>query len=44
MDPKTKMRGLRPKAGEATGESKSPKGELGFFLISDGSANPIAIG
>lgn len=40
MDPKAKVRGLRPKAGEAYGRIESPKGELGFFLISDGSTNP----
>jgi NADH-quinone oxidoreductase subunit D len=40
IDPKTKLRGLRPKAGEAYGRIESPKGELGFFLISDGSTNP----
>jgi len=40
IDPKTRLRGLRPKAGEAYGRIESPKGELGFFLISDGSTNP----
>jgi NADH-quinone oxidoreductase subunit D len=40
MDPKAKLRGLRPKAGEAYARIESPKGELGFFLISDGSGNP----
>ncbi|HEV2462709.1 MAG TPA: NADH-quinone oxidoreductase subunit D [Acidobacteriaceae bacterium] len=40
IDPKAKLRGLRPKAGEAYGRIESPKGELGFFLISDGSQNP----
>jgi NADH-quinone oxidoreductase subunit D len=40
LDPKTKIRGFRPKAGEAYGRIESPKGELGFFLISDGSSNP----
>ncbi len=40
MDPKTRLRGLRPKAGEAYGRIESPKGELGFFLISDGTTNP----
>jgi NADH-quinone oxidoreductase subunit D len=40
MDPKAKVRGLRPKTGEAYGRIESPKGELGFFLISDGSTNP----
>ncbi len=40
MDPKTRLRGLRPKAGEAYGRIEAPKGELGFYLISDGSGNP----
>ncbi len=40
QDPKTKLRGLRPKAGEAYARVESPKGELGFYLISDGSMNP----
>jgi NADH-quinone oxidoreductase subunit D len=40
MDPKAKNRGLRPKPGEAYGRIESPKGELGFYLISDGGPNP----
>ena len=40
MDAKTKIRGFRPKAGEAYGRIESPKGELGFYIISDGSPNP----
>jgi NADH-quinone oxidoreductase subunit D len=40
VDPKTKIRGFRPKAGEAYGRIEAPKGELGFYLISDGSPNP----
>lgn len=40
QDAKTRLRGLRPKAGEAYGRIESPKGELGFYLISDGTANP----
>jgi len=40
IDPKTKLRGFRPKPGEAYGRIESPKGELGFYLISDGSPNP----
>jgi len=40
MDVRTKLRGFRPKAGEAYGRIESPKGELGFYLISDGSPNP----
>jgi NADH-quinone oxidoreductase subunit D len=40
IDPNTKIRGFRPKPGEAYGRIEGPKGELGFYLISDGSPNP----
>jgi NADH-quinone oxidoreductase subunit D len=40
MDSKAKIRGFRPKVGEAYGRIEAPKGELGFYLISDGSPNP----
>lgn len=40
MDPKAKLRGFRPKAGEAYGRIEGGKGEIGFYLISDGTANP----
>ena len=40
VDPKAKLRGFRPKAGEAYGRIEAGKGELGFYLISDGSPNP----
>ncbi|MGB8477577.1 MAG: NADH-quinone oxidoreductase subunit D [Acidobacteriaceae bacterium] len=40
IDPKTKIRGFKPKPGEAYGRIESPKGELGFYLVSDGSASP----
>jgi NADH-quinone oxidoreductase subunit D len=40
MDPKAKLRGFRPKAGEAYGRIEGPKGEIGFFLVSDGTPNP----
>jgi NADH-quinone oxidoreductase subunit D len=40
IDPKAKLRGFKPKPGEAYGRVESPKGELGFYVISDGSPNP----
>jgi NADH-quinone oxidoreductase subunit D len=40
IDPKAKLRGFRPKPGEAYGRIEAGKGELGFYLISDGSPNP----
>ena len=39
-DPGTKIRNFRPKPGEAYGRIEAPKGELGFYLISDGGPNP----
>jgi NADH-quinone oxidoreductase subunit D len=40
MDAKAKIRGLRPKAGEAYGRIEGPKGEIGFYLIADGGPKP----
>jgi NADH-quinone oxidoreductase subunit D len=40
IDPKAKLRGFRPKAGEVYGRIEAPKGELGFYLISDGGPKP----
>ena len=40
IDPKSKLRGFRPKVGEAYGRIEAPKGELGFYLISEGGPNP----
>jgi NADH-quinone oxidoreductase subunit D len=40
IDPKAKIRGFRPKPGEAYGRIEGPKGEIGFYLISDGGPNP----
>ena len=35
-----KQKALRPPAGEAYARVESPKGELGFYLVSDGSTRP----
>jgi NADH-quinone oxidoreductase subunit D len=40
MDPKAKIRGFKPKPGESYGRIEGPKGELGFYVISDGTTNP----
>jgi NADH-quinone oxidoreductase subunit D len=40
VDPKAKLRSFKPKPGEVYARLEAPKGELGFYLISDGSANP----
>jgi NADH-quinone oxidoreductase subunit D len=40
MNPKVKVRAFRPPGGEAYGRIEGPKGELGFYLISDGTGNP----
>jgi NADH-quinone oxidoreductase subunit D len=37
---KVKIRAFRPPIGEAYGRIEAPKGELGFYLISDGGPNP----
>jgi NADH-quinone oxidoreductase subunit D len=41
MNPNARLRGFRPKPGEAYGRIEGPKGEIGFYLISDGSPNPF---
>jgi NADH-quinone oxidoreductase subunit D len=40
INPKVKIRAFRPPVGEAYGRIEAPKGELGFYLISDGGTNP----
>src|SRR3954462_10990761 len=40
QNPKVKLRAFKPAAGEAYGRIEGPKGELGFYLISNGAANP----
>ncbi len=40
VNPKVKIRAFKPPVGEAYGRIEGPKGELGFYLISDGGANP----
>ena len=40
MDPKAKLRGFRAKPGEVYSRIEGPKGEIGFYLISEGGPNP----
>lgn len=35
--------GIKPPAGEAYGAVESSKGELGFYVVSDGSAHPVRV-
>ena len=37
------IKGLRPPAGEVYDATEAANGELGFYLISDGSANPYRL-
>lgn len=41
IHPKAKIRNFKPPVGEAYARIEGPKGELGFHLISDGTANPF---
>ncbi|MCL5096567.1 MAG: NADH-quinone oxidoreductase subunit D [Candidatus Omnitrophica bacterium] len=41
LNPKSKLRNFKPNPGEAYGRIEAPKGELGFYLISDGSVSPL---
>ena len=40
IHPKAKIRNFKPPVGEAYSRIEGPKGELGFYLISDGTTNP----
>ncbi len=40
IDPKYKLRNFRPPKGESYGRIESPKGELGFYIISEGDKVP----
>ena len=40
IDPKFKARNFKPKPGESYGRIESPKGELGFYVISEGGPSP----
>jgi NADH-quinone oxidoreductase subunit D len=40
QNPKVKIRAFKPPVGEAYGRIEAPKGELGFYLISDGTGSP----
>jgi NADH-quinone oxidoreductase subunit D len=40
VNPKVKLRAFKPPVGEAYGRIEAPKGELGFYLISDGGPGP----
>jgi NADH-quinone oxidoreductase subunit D len=35
--------GLHPEVGEYYGSTEAPNGELGFFLVADGTSNPYRV-
>jgi len=43
MNPQAKRALRRPPKGEAYGRIESPKGELSFYIVSDGSAKPYRV-
>jgi NADH-quinone oxidoreductase subunit D len=34
---------FKPPAGEAYSRTESPRGELSFFMVSDGTPNPVRV-
>jgi len=40
VNPKIKIRNFKPPVGESYARVEGPKGELGFYLVSDGGPNP----
>ncbi len=40
LNPKVKIRAFRPPVGEAYGRIEAPKGEIGVYLVSDGTGKP----
>jgi NADH-quinone oxidoreductase subunit D len=40
IDPKQRLRNFRPPKGEVYGRIESPKGELGYYIISEGEKSP----
>jgi len=40
LNPKVKIRNFRPPVGEGYGRIEAPKGELGFYLVSEGGVSP----
>ncbi len=40
INAKVKQQSLKPPVGDAYARVEGPKGELGFYVVSDGSGNP----